>query len=83
MRAAGWLLAVELAQGCVGFVQYFTGLPVVLVGFHLLGASAVSACATWLLLGTRTRGAHRPSGGTPGTAKPGSPRPHEVSDRVT
>ena len=83
VRAAGWLLAVELAQGSVGFVQYFTGLPVVLVGFHLLGASAVSACATWLLLGTRSRGARRPAVGTPGSAvKPGSPRPHEVSDRV-
>jgi heme a synthase len=60
VRAAGWLLAVELAQGAVGFAQYFTGLPVVLVGLHLLGASAVSACVTWLLLGTRTRGMDRP-----------------------
>ena len=31
-RAAWTLLAVELAQGVVGFVQYFTDLPVVLVG---------------------------------------------------
>ncbi len=59
-RAAGCLLAVELAQGTVGFAQYFTGLPVVLVGLHLLGASAVSACVTWLLLGTRTRGLDPP-----------------------
>ena len=31
VRAAGALLAVELAQGAVGFVQYATDLPVVLV----------------------------------------------------
>ena len=37
------LLGVELAQGTIGFVQYFTDLPVVLVGFHLLGAALISA----------------------------------------
>ena len=40
------LLVVELAQGLVGFVQYFTDLPVVLVGFHLLGASVLTAVVT-------------------------------------
>jgi cytochrome c oxidase assembly protein subunit 15 len=55
-RAAGMLLAVELAQGLIGFVQYFTDLPVVLVAFHLLGAALVSAAMTWLLVGTRERG---------------------------
>ena len=49
------LLAVELAQGAVGFVQYFTGLPVGLVTLHLLGAAAVSAAMTWLVLGIRDR----------------------------
>ncbi|WP_435745176.1 COX15/CtaA family protein [Nocardioides sp. SYSU DS0663] len=52
-RAARWLLAVELAQGAVGFVQYFTDLPVVLVGLHLLGAAVVSAAVTWALLTVR------------------------------
>jgi cytochrome c oxidase assembly protein subunit 15 len=55
VTAAGALLAVELAQGAVGFVQYFTGLPVALVGLHLLGAALVSATMTWLLVGVRTR----------------------------
>lgn len=49
-RAAGLLLVVELAQGLIGFVQYFTDLPIVLVGFHVLGAAVLSACATWTLL---------------------------------
>jgi len=52
-RAVLTLLGLELAQGTIGFVQYFTDLPVVLVGFHLLGAALVSAAATWTLLTVR------------------------------
>ena len=52
-RAVVVLLGVELAQGTIGFVQYFTDLPVVLVGFHLLGAALVSAAAAWMLLTVR------------------------------
>ncbi|MBR7742225.1 heme A synthase [Phycicoccus sp. BSK3Z-2] len=47
------LLAVELAQGVVGYVQYFTGLPVALVAVHLVGSAAVVAAATWAVLETR------------------------------
>ena len=54
-RAAAVLLAVELGQGFVGFVQYFTDLPVVLVAIHLLGAALVSAALTWLLVAVRER----------------------------
>ena len=54
-RAAAVLLVVELAQGLVGFVQYFTDLPVVLVAVHLLGASLLSAAMTWLLVSVRER----------------------------
>ena len=44
LRRAGWLLlAVELAQGLIGYLQYFTHVPAVLVGFHMLGA-----CLVWL-----------------------------------
>jgi cytochrome c oxidase assembly protein subunit 15 len=44
LRRAGWLLVgVELAQGLIGFVQYFTHVPAVLVGLHMLGA-----CLVWL-----------------------------------
>jgi heme a synthase len=50
------LLGVELAQGTIGFVQYFTDLPEVLVGFHLLGAAVISATATWVLLMVREAG---------------------------
>jgi cytochrome c oxidase assembly protein subunit 15 len=57
------LLCVEVAQGTVGFVQYFTDLPVLLVGFHVLGAAVISACVTWVLLRVR-----HPSGSQVGTA---------------
>ncbi|CAB4758223.1 unannotated protein [freshwater metagenome] len=35
------LLAIELAQGAIGYIQYFTGLPELIVGAHLLGAVLV------------------------------------------
>ncbi|GGK71550.1 cytochrome b561 [Mangrovihabitans endophyticus] len=40
-RAAAVLVGIELAQGLIGFVQYFTHLPVLLVGAHMLGATLV------------------------------------------
>ena len=38
-RAAVIVVAVALAQGLIGYVQYFTSLPWVLVAFHVLGAT--------------------------------------------
>jgi cytochrome c oxidase assembly protein subunit 15 len=55
-RAAGILLVVELAQGAVGYLQYFTGLPVLLVGLHMLGACLVLVAAVQVVLATRDRG---------------------------
>jgi cytochrome c oxidase assembly protein subunit 15 len=49
------LLVVALAQGAIGYVQYFTKLPVVLVGFHVLGACLVWVAALRVALGMRTR----------------------------
>lgn len=37
------LLAVTLAQGAVGYIQYFTGLPEIIVGVHLAGAAILTA----------------------------------------
>lgn len=56
VRAARWLLGLELAQGVVGFAQYFTNLPIVLVGIHMLGAALITSAAAWVWLGTRDRG---------------------------
>ena len=60
-RAAAVLLGVELAQGLVGFLQYFTGLPVVLVGVHLAGACLVWIAAVRLLLATIRREVEAPA----------------------
>jgi len=55
VRAAHWLLGVELAQGLIGFVQYATDLPIVLVELHLLGACATTVAATALVLSSIRR----------------------------
>ena len=42
-------LIISLSQGLIGYVQYFTGLPEILVAAHLLGATLVWASA-WSLI---------------------------------
>lgn len=49
-RAAWVLLVVELSQAAIGWVQYFTHVPIVLVMFHMLGAALIAATVTWALL---------------------------------
>ena len=46
------LLVIELAQGLIGWVQYLTDLPVLLVGFHMLGAALISAGLARVLVST-------------------------------
>lgn len=41
VRANRLLLLVLVAQAAVGYTQYFTGVPALLVGIHLLGATLV------------------------------------------
>ena len=54
-QAALVLLGVELAQGVIGYTQYFLHVPPVLVGLHMLGACLVWIAALWLLLTVRAR----------------------------
>ncbi|HEX6756580.1 MAG TPA: COX15/CtaA family protein [Mycobacteriales bacterium] len=61
-HGAALLLAAELGQGLIGFVQYFTGLPVALVGAHLAGACLVWIAALRLALATTVRTAEVPVG---------------------
>lgn len=37
-RALVVFLGISLGQGTIGYIQYFTGVPEILVAFHLLGA---------------------------------------------
>jgi cytochrome c oxidase assembly protein subunit 15 len=41
IRAIIIFTIITLAQGVLGYIQYFTGIPEILVGFHLLGAVLV------------------------------------------
>ena len=51
------LLAVMVVQGIVGYTQFFTHLPAILVGIHVFGASMVWATALWFHHGLSD---HRP-----------------------
>jgi cytochrome c oxidase assembly protein subunit 15 len=64
-RAALVLIGVELAQGVIGFVQYFTHLPVLLVGLHMAGACAVWLATLATLRATRARELTVPDGLAP------------------
>ncbi|MEW1589457.1 COX15/CtaA family protein [Micromonospora vinacea] len=54
-RAAIVLVAVELSQGLIGFVQYVTHLPAILVGAHMLGSCLVLLAALSVQWSTRER----------------------------
>jgi cytochrome c oxidase assembly protein subunit 15 len=47
------LLVVIGVQAVIGFAQYATDLPILLVGLHMLGAALVSAAVTWVLITVR------------------------------
>ncbi|MEU1520274.1 COX15/CtaA family protein [Streptomyces sp. NPDC005811] len=49
------LFLVLLAQGVIGYVQYFTNLPEVLVGLHMLGSALVWIWVLLVLLALRER----------------------------
>jgi cytochrome c oxidase assembly protein subunit 15 len=50
VKRLGLLLALVVAQAGIGYYQYFNGVPRVLVGFHVAGATAVFAATTAVLL---------------------------------
>ena len=52
-RAARDLLIVQVAQGLVGYVQYFTDLPIALVLVHMLGAVLITAFTARLVWAVR------------------------------
>jgi cytochrome c oxidase assembly protein subunit 15 len=52
-RAAAVLLGVELAQGGIGYAQYFLDVPPLLVAVHMLGACLVWLAALAALSATR------------------------------
>jgi cytochrome c oxidase assembly protein subunit 15 len=61
-RCALALFLVELAQGAIGYTQYFLGVPALLVGLHMLGSALVWLAALRVVFATRTRGPRGPAG---------------------
>lgn len=50
-----WVMLLSLAQGAVGYTQYLTGLPEILVLVHMLGAALLTVTVTAGILTLRTR----------------------------
>ncbi|MCW2860727.1 MAG: heme synthase [Actinoallomurus sp.] len=71
------LLAVELAQGVIGYVQYFTGVPAPLVVAHVLGSALVWIATLRVVFALRERGdlAARVSAGPGHEPVPGAQLP--------
>jgi heme a synthase len=54
-QLADWISAwivIALLQGAIGYIQYFNGVPALLVGLHVLGATALWAVTVALVLQT-------------------------------
>ena len=72
------LVGVTLAQGAVGYTQYFTGVPPLLVGVHVLGA-----CLLWIAVLLAYRGLLVPAPVPPEALRPaealGGSRPAHVA----
>ena len=54
VRRFAFFTAIALAQGAIGYIQYFTGIPEILVAAHLLGATLVWIAA-WRIRITVTK----------------------------
>ena len=59
-RRVGVLIVVVAAQGLIGFVQYHTGVPAVLVALHVAGAAACTAATAALWASMRQRAEAEP-----------------------
>jgi cytochrome c oxidase assembly protein subunit 15 len=46
----GIVLVLACAQAAIGYIQYFNGIPALLVGFHIAGATAVFAAVVYFWL---------------------------------
>jgi cytochrome c oxidase assembly protein subunit 15 len=55
VRRAEVVLAVVVAQIVVGYVQYFNGVPALLVGLHIAGAASAWVAVVWFRVGVGDR----------------------------
>ena len=59
-----WLVGVIVAQGTIGYAQYFSGVPALLVGLHVLGSALV-----WIAVLDVRLGLSEPGGGDFGLSR--------------
>lgn len=52
IRLCSVVLVILLLQGTIGYVQYFTGVPAVLVGLHVFGATMLWIAVLWFHMNT-------------------------------
>jgi len=69
-RRARDLFLVLLAQGVIGYVQYFTDTPEILVGLHMLGSCLVWIAVLRVLLSLRERPTDVPAEPRPAVGQP-------------
>ncbi len=74
-RRAVELFALEMAQGLVGYIQYFTNVPAPLVVLHMLGSVLMWIAALRLLLSMRDRGPLAATAPTPSPTDTPAPQP--------
>jgi cytochrome c oxidase assembly protein subunit 15 len=48
---SSWIF-IGLLQGAIGYIQYFNGVPELLVGLHVAGATTLWSMTVWLVLST-------------------------------
>lgn len=56
-RLLKYFFAISLLQGAIGYIQYFLGLPEVIVALHMLGSTLVwiSAWKVWISVSRQTK----------------------------
>ena len=59
------LLLAMVLQGLLGYTQYFTHLPALLVGIHVAGATTIWCLAIWFQHGLRSYGPEARDGSAP------------------
>jgi cytochrome c oxidase assembly protein subunit 15 len=73
-RSGQVLLAVMVAQGFIGYTQFFTHLPAALVGIHVFGAAMVWSTVLWFHHGLSEHG--------PESVEPSRPGDDEAAARA-
>jgi len=64
LRRGEVVLVVSVAQAAIGYVQYFNGVPALMVGFHVAGAAAVWVATLRFRLGLGGRSTEMPGSPT-------------------